>query len=115
MYEAQQALLRSETLMFALSTNDVLHESYPRGDAVLDLLTGPTGGHILPARDKPDLMRAFRTIETALRSQYAMGYHPAEFKSDGGYRSIEITAQRPDLKVRCRKGYYAPREQAGIQ
>ena len=36
--------------MYALSTNSPL-ERYPKGDAVLDLLTNPSGGHILPAHE----------------------------------------------------------------
>lgn len=112
MFDAQQALARSETLVFALSTNNRIGEDYPKGDAVLDLLTGPTGGHILPARDRSNLKQAFQTIESALRSQYAIGYHPASFKADGGFRPIEITPLGHNLKVRCRKGYFAPREEA---
>jgi Ca-activated chloride channel family protein len=112
MYDAQMAAVRSEVAMFALSTNDLIYDRYPRGEAVLNLLTRPTGGRILPAREDSQLRGAFRSIETTLRNQYALAYAPPEFKPDGSYRPIELIPRKPKLKVSCRKGYYARREQA---
>ncbi len=109
--DAEDASARAEVVMYALSTNSSL-EPHPKGDAVLDSLTQPTGGHILPARAKEDLKSAFGQIEKALRSQYALGYHPADFKLDGSFRSIEILPHTPKLKVQCRTGYFAPRQPA---
>jgi VWFA-related protein len=93
--------------VFALSTNDLRADRYPKGEAVLDLLTGPTGGHILPARDESQLTKAFRQIEKALRNQYALGYQPANFDPDGKYRPVEVIPVKHGLKVQCRKGYFA--------
>jgi VWFA-related protein len=111
MYDAQMAAVRSEVAMFALSTNDLIYDRYPRGEAVLNLLTRPTGGRILPAREDSQLRGAFRNIETTLRNQYALAYAPPEFKPDGSFRPIELIPRKPKLKVSCRKGYYARREQ----
>jgi Ca-activated chloride channel homolog len=110
LFDAQQALTRAEAVVFALSTNSLDWDPYPKGDAVLNLLTRPTGGYILAAREKARLSRAFAEIAAALRSQYALGYHPAELKNDGAYRPIEVSLRRPNLEVHCRKGYFAPRE-----
>jgi Ca-activated chloride channel homolog len=107
MHDAQEAAARAEVLMFALSTNDLIADPYPKGEAVLDLLTGPTGGHILPARDQGQLSKAFRQIEKALRNQYALAYEPANFNPDGKYRPVEIIPAKRGLKVQCRKGYFA--------
>jgi hypothetical protein len=38
-----------------------------------------------------------------------LAYKPANFIADGRYRTIEILAQDRNLKVRTRKGYYAPK------
>jgi Ca-activated chloride channel homolog len=108
--DAVQAAERAEVVVYVLSTNDLREAKYPKGDAVMDLIAQPTGGHILRAREKDDLKHGFAEIEKALRSQYAMGYHPADFRSDGGFRPIEITPQQSTLKVQCRRGYFAPRE-----
>jgi Ca-activated chloride channel family protein len=107
LHDAQEAAARAEVLLFALSTNDLIADSYPKGEAVLDLLTGPTGGYILPARDEGQLSKAFRQIEKALRNQYALGYQPANFNPDGRYRPVEVIPIKRGLKVQCRKGYFA--------
>ena len=108
--DAVQAAERAETVVYVLSTNNLLESKYPKGDAIMDLIAKPTGGHLLPAREKDELKHGFGEIEKALRSQYAMGYHPADFRSDGSFRSIEIIPDKPAFKVQCRRGYFAPRE-----
>jgi VWFA-related protein len=108
--DAEEAAARADVLIYALSTNNLEENRHPKGDAVLSLLTEPTGGHILPAREEDELKHAFAEIEKALRSQYAMGYRPADFRPDGLFRQIELLATRKGLKVQCRKGYFAPVE-----
>jgi Ca-activated chloride channel family protein len=112
LYDAQEASARAEVTMFALSTNDLTIEEYPKGEAVMDLLTQPTGGRILPAREESQLTSAFRQLEKTLRSQYALAYQPAEFLPDGKFRKIEVIPHKHGLKVQCRRGYYARQEQA---
>ncbi len=108
--DAEEAAARSDVVIYALSTNNLVEERHPKGDAVLTLMTEPTGGHILPAREEGDLKHAFQEIEKALRSQYAMGYHPADFEADGSFRSIQIRAHKKGLRIQCRKGYFAPKD-----
>jgi VWFA-related protein len=109
MRDAEQAMAHAEAVMYVLSSNSPF-EPYSKGEAVLELLSSPTGGRILPAHEKADLKTAFRDVEKTLRSQYAMGYKPAALQWDGGFRTIEIRPQKRGLKVRCRRGYFAPRQ-----
>lgn len=108
--DAIQAAEKAETIVYVLSTNDLTESKHPKGDAIMEDIARPTGGHILQAREKDDLKHGFAEIEKALRSQYAMGYHPADFRSDGGFRGIEIIPDKPTLKVQCRRGYFAPKD-----
>lgn len=108
--DAQQAAAQAETILFALSTNNVAEGKYPKGQAVLDLLSGPTGGRILPAHESFELAAAFANIEQALRSEYVVGYQPADLKLDGSFRPVEILPLKSKLHVRSRRGYYATRE-----
>ncbi len=108
LYDAEQAAIGADTVVFALSTNDLRNE-YPKGEAILKLLTQATGGAILRAREEYELHRAFVDIEKTLRSQYVMGYTPAGFLADGSFHAVEIVPRKPGLTVRCRRGYYAVR------
>ena len=111
MYDAIQSALRAETIIFALSSNDLAYRDYPPGEAVLELITRPTGGSVLPAHSKSEIARAFDKVKDALRSQYAIAYKPAEFKPDGSFRTIQIVPLHNKLRVQCRRGYFTPREE----
>jgi len=106
--DAKDALMRSEAVMYALSTNSTLAEPHPKGDAILDTLVAPTGGRILAAREKSDLKQAFAHVAKTLRTQYAVGYRPEDLLPDGSYHAVNITVQKKGFQVRCRKGYFAP-------
>jgi VWFA-related protein len=110
MYDAIQSALHAETAIFALSSNDLDHE-YPHGEAVLALITRPTGGSVLPARSNSEMARAFNKVKEALRNQYAIGYTPADFKPDGSFRTIQIVPRQNKLRVQCRRGYFTLREE----
>ncbi|HZQ70670.1 MAG TPA: VWA domain-containing protein [Terriglobales bacterium] len=112
LFEAEQAAVRAQVTLFALSTNEFPF-SHSAGEEVMKLLTAGTGGMILPARDEYHLSRAFRQVEQALRNQYAIAYRPARFTPDGSFRLVEILTARKGLRIQCRRGYYA-REQASI-
>jgi hypothetical protein len=45
-----------------------------------------------------------------LRSQYMVGYTPANTATDGKYRKLEVKPINPEYKVQARKGYYPPKE-----
>jgi hypothetical protein len=50
-------------------------------------------------------------LEQDLRQQYLLAYEPKNEASDGAFRKLEIRVVKLDaknLKIRHRKGYYAP-------
>src|SRR4029078_391215 len=104
--DAQRAALASDAVIFSLSTND-LSLGYPKGEAVLELLSRGTGGNILKAKAAAELKSAFTEVEKTLRTQYAIGYVPANFPPDGSFHSVEILAAKSHLAVHCRRGYFA--------
>ena len=107
MNDAQQAALRAECPIYSLSTNDLRGGDYPKGEAILELLSRYTGGELLPAHEQSQVSSAFRQVEQALRSQYVLSYKPADFEADGRYRSVALSARKHNFKVECRHGYYA--------
>jgi VWFA-related protein len=110
-YDTTRATLRTQATIYALSTNNVSQDGYTKGEAVLDLLTQPTGGTVLPANTQGEMARAFEKIKEALHSQYVIGYKPAGFQPDGTFRSIKIVPHNRKMVVNCRRGYFAPREE----
>ncbi len=106
--EAIEMAQRAEVIIYAISTN--ISGNLGRGDKILERLADATGGRaFFPFKDQ-DIPSYFNAIQDELRSQYALAYRPADFQSDGRYRAIEILAQKRNLHVRARKGYYAPRQ-----
>jgi VWFA-related protein len=106
--EAIEMALRSNVIVYTISTN---FPSGGKGDQVLQKIAESTGGRAFEPFQLNDVANAFAQIQADLRSQYALSYSPADFRHDGRYRTIEITAlNHKGLKVRSRHGYYAPGE-----
>jgi len=77
------------------------------GDSEMRKLAEATGGRVIEVGNKQDKLKdAFNQIQNELRSQYNIGYTPANNKLDGSYRKIQIKA-KGDYKVQARQGYYA--------
>ena len=106
--EAIEMAERADVIVYTISTN--ISGMKGKGDKVLERIADATGGRAFFPFQMRDVSDAFLSIQEELRSQYAMAYKPANFIADGRYRTIEILAQDKGLKVRTRKGYYAPKQ-----
>ena len=107
--EAIDMAQRAEVIIYAISTN--ITGVKQRGDKVLERFAETTGGQVFFPFKIQDVSDAFNDIQNELRSQYAIAYSPADFVADGHYRSIQIEpATKKNLKVRARRGYYAPKQ-----
>ena len=85
-----------------------------------------TGGLAFFPRFLGEYPSIFRQIETALRNEYALGYHPTNTAKDGKFRHIKVELVNPETneplrivndkgkpikyKVIAKAGYKAPRE-----
>lgn len=84
------------------------------GDQILDKFALETGGRAFFPYHVDDVSQSFLDIVTELRSQYLVGYVPANGVIDGKFRKIRIDiVGHKDLEVRTRKGYYAVAPPAG--
>lgn len=105
--EAIEMAQRAEAIIYTISTN--VSGTKGAGDRVLERMADATGGRPFFPFQIRDVTNAFAEIQDELRSQYAVSYKPADFKSDGHFRTIEIVANdRKNFRVRARRGYYAP-------
>jgi Ca-activated chloride channel homolog len=105
--EAIEMAQRAEVIVYTISTN--ISGMKGKGDKVLERIADATGGRAFFPFQLRDVANAFAEIQDELRSQYAVSYKPADFRADGRYRTIEIVAaDRKNLHVRSRRGYFAP-------
>jgi Ca-activated chloride channel family protein len=67
-----------------------------------------TGGRSFQTVDMRTLSATLATIARELRFQYLLGYTPRRPVADRpGWRSIRVTVNRPNVRVRARDGYVA--------
>lgn len=105
--EAIEMAQRAEAIVYTISTN--VSGTKSAGDKVLERIADATGGHAFFPFQIREVANSFAEIQDELRSQYAIAYRPADLKSDGHYRTIEIVAKdSKNLKVRSRRGWYSP-------
>src|SRR5271157_3254989 len=105
--EAIKECQRAEAIIYAISTNWT--PSRGKGDEVLARMATETGGQVFFPPSVEEMSNSFHSIEEELRSQYALTYTPANFKSDGAFRSIYLFCNDRRYQARARKGYFAPR------
>jgi len=104
--EAIEMAQRAEVIVYTISTN--ISGMKQKGDKVLERIADATGGRAFFPFQIRDVANAFAEIQDELRSQYALSYKPADFRADGRYRTIEIVALDKKMRVRARRGYFAP-------
>ena len=105
--EAIEMAQRAEVIVYCISTN--ISGVKMHGDKVMERIAEATGGRPFFPFKVEDVADAFTEIQDELRSQYALGYRPADLQRDGRFHAIEIVAERrKDLHVRTRRGYFAP-------
>jgi VWFA-related protein len=74
-------------------------------DPTFALLARETGGSVLPVSASSDLSAAFKQLLNDFRSAYVLYYNAREVEA-GGYHTLEVKVNRPDLTVTSRRGYW---------
>ncbi|MGC2209762.1 MAG: VWA domain-containing protein [Candidatus Korobacteraceae bacterium] len=106
--EAIGAALHAGVIVYVIDTD--VTESNKKGDRVLTRYADATGGRVFFPLGLDEVAKAFSAIQDELRSQYVVAYKPQNFNEDGSYHAITIDApNRSNVKIRARKGYYAPK------
>ena len=106
--EALDMAQRAEVIIFTIGTS--LMNNHTKGDDNLKALAEATGGRAFFPVKLDDVVAAFSDIQEELRSQYMIAYRPDQFVANGQFRPIQIVADNKKLKVRAKKGYFAPRQ-----
>jgi VWFA-related protein len=112
--EAMESAQKADAIIYSVYYSDPgfyrgRYGGFPfgMGDGDLRRMSEETGGREMKVDRRRPLEDIFKEIQTEMRSQYAIGYTPANPAKDGSFRRIEIRPRGKDLKVQARKGYYA--------
>jgi Ca-activated chloride channel family protein len=74
----------------------------------LQQMVEATGGQAFFPSALKDLDSSYEKVLNEIKAQYHLGYLPTNTTHDGQWRKVEVKVKRSDLKLRTRKGYFAP-------
>jgi Ca-activated chloride channel homolog len=74
----------------------------------LQQMSESTGGLAFFPTAAKELDPAYDKVVAEVRAQYTIGYLSTNARTDGSWRKVDIKLKRPGLKLRARKGYFAP-------
>jgi VWFA-related protein len=75
--------------------------------ALLRRIAEETGGESFDSSDPGALRAIYLRIAETLDSQYTLSYYPTRPIREGGWRSVTIRVDSPEVRVRSRPGYLA--------
>ncbi len=111
--DALRELQQAQCLFYSINPSgpsirlNIISTKAQEGMAMLASATG--GAAFLPDGNEA-LDKVFRQIAAELQAQYLLGYYSPDERADGAFRRITVRVpKRPDLRVRARQGYYAPK------
>lgn len=93
-----------------MSSPDATLKEKAQNQSALKSFAEKTGGTFVATPGGNGMRDAFKKIVEELGNQYTLAYSPKEAKKDGKFHSIEVTVARPNLTIRTRKGYNAPKK-----
>jgi VWFA-related protein len=113
--QAVEAAQKSDAVIYCIDYNDPsaygggfgVSFGGGAGGSAMHKMSDETGGHVYRVDRKHTLEQVFKELQDEMRSQYSIGYTPANDRKDGTYRKIDIKLSNKDLKAQARKGYYA--------
>ncbi len=93
--------------MSAIDTNS---KDRAQSQGALKNFAEKSGGKFIASPGGTALRDAFKNIVEELGVQYTLGYQPTNTAKDGKWRTIELKINKPEINVRTRKGYNAPKQ-----
>jgi VWFA-related protein len=101
---------QSSAILYSMGIFDANDDD--RNPRVLKQLSRISGGESFFPESLEEILPICQQIAHDIRNQYTISYAPANRKSDGTYRAIEVKARknasRGRLSVSTRAGYSAP-------
>ena len=79
------------------------------GSGILKNFAEKSGGRYIATPGGQELRDTFAAIAEELGHQYTLSYRPSNRARDGKWRAIDVKLSRPNVTLRTRKGYRAPK------
>jgi VWFA-related protein len=106
--EAGRAAKAAQATLFVVGIGGAAGISL-KGERALKAIAEQSGGRaFFPTRDE-ELPNVHERIAGDIQQRYLLAYTPANYRIDGGWRTITLTTADPTLSVRARPGYFAPK------
>jgi Ca-activated chloride channel homolog len=103
--EAIEAAQKSDTVIYGIGVR-----SEDSDFGVLKKFAEDTGGAFFSPRAKFDeIQAAFKAIGQEIQGQYSLAYSSTNKNKDGSFRAIDLRCKVGGVRIRARKGYYAPK------
>lgn len=81
-----------------------------QNQGVLKNFAEKSGGAFISTDNGIAMREALKGVVDELRIQYTISFSPKSPKKDGKWHALELRVAKPNLTIRTRKGYNAPRE-----
>jgi Ca-activated chloride channel homolog len=108
--KALKMAIAAQATIYTIDISTPAEKSRFQNARVLKNFAEKSGGRFVSAQNRQSLREVFKNLADELRSQYTLAYQPTNEAKDGKWREIEVRVARPNLKIRTRQGYYAPKK-----
>lgn len=109
--KALKAALAANVTIYSLDMSSMETSGNERrqNQGVLRNFAEKTGGTFVSTENGIAMRSALKAIVDELQIQYTLSYEPTTAKHDGKWHSLELRVARPNLIIRTRQGYNAPK------
>ena len=109
--EAIEEAQRSDAIIYPILFEDPRYTSAmfggASGEGAMKRMAEETGGRMFRVDRRQTLEQIYDQIAEEMRTQYVLGYTPANGAKDGTFRKVEIRPKDKNVRIQARKGYYA--------
>jgi len=111
-HELRRLVKESDVIIYAIGIEEPRGGTLASdGQSILDDIAAVSGGKAFFPQNSAEMNDVFESIALELRHQYAIGYRPPNFSSNGKWHHLRVKVNLPrglpHLFVRSRDGYYA--------
>ena len=110
--KALKAALSADITIYTVDMSSVETNGKEKfqNQGVLKNFAEKSGGKFIPTPGGIAMREAFKNIVAELGRQYTLSFQPPEAKNDGKWHAIDLKHSNPELTIRTRKGYNAPKK-----